>query len=68
MFFLTTAIAEATRSRSPSSLGASISIGVASRVPRVGDSVAELVRSADAALYKAKQAGRDRVELATPHG
>jgi diguanylate cyclase (GGDEF)-like protein len=37
-----------------------VSIGVASVYPQAGLSVTDLVRSADAALYEAKDAGRDR--------
>ncbi len=42
-----------------------ISIGVASFVPHVGDSSASLVAAADAAMYKAKQQGRNQVVLAS---
>jgi diguanylate cyclase (GGDEF)-like protein len=36
-----------------------ISVGVASIIPQIGLSARDLVKSADAALYKAKQQGRD---------
>jgi len=39
-----------------------LSIGVA--VAHSGDSVAQLLERADTALYAAKQAGRDRIEVA----
>jgi diguanylate cyclase (GGDEF)-like protein len=38
-----------------------ISIGVATTVPKAEDEPASLVQAADAALYEAKEAGRDRV-------
>ncbi|MGH2820369.1 MAG: diguanylate cyclase, partial [Actinomycetota bacterium] len=40
-----------------------VSIGIAA-FPKHGDSFASLVEAADQALYKAKQSGRDRVEIA----
>lgn len=41
-----------------------VSAGVASCVPRPGDDSARLVQAADAAMYRAKAAGRNRVEAA----
>jgi len=57
-------VAEALREKvASSSIGATISVGVASETPREGRIVTELVALADAALYKAKAAGRNRVEV-----
>jgi diguanylate cyclase (GGDEF)-like protein len=47
-----------------SGLGATVSIGVASRVPDESASLTELVARADAALYVAKKGGRNRIEIA----
>ena len=44
--------------------GLSASLGVAA-LPEDGDDPDELIRAADAALYRAKENGRDRVESAT---
>lgn len=41
-----------------------ISVGVASRVPRADESSASLVQEADAAMYQAKHQGRNQVVLA----
>lgn len=48
-------------------VAATISLGVAS-FPEHGDSPTELLEAADAALYRAKKAGRNRVELALEVG
>jgi diguanylate cyclase (GGDEF)-like protein len=44
--------------------GLTISIGVATRVPKAGDTSRALIDAADHALYDAKHKGRARVELA----
>lgn len=41
-----------------------VSIGVASHIPRVEDKVAAFVEAADCALYAAKRSGKNRVHLA----
>jgi diguanylate cyclase len=41
-----------------------VSIGVCSQNPHLGDDTGEFVRDADVALYAAKRLGRNRVELA----
>jgi diguanylate cyclase len=46
------------------SIELTVSQGVASQVHRAGACDGQLLTSADLALYKAKEAGRDRVELA----
>ncbi|MBM4078219.1 MAG: diguanylate cyclase [Planctomycetes bacterium] len=49
-------------------LGAiSVSCGVAC-FPEHGSTTQEMLRAADQALYRAKQAGRDRIEVAKPPG
>lgn len=46
--------------------GMTISAGLASGVPSVGMTPEALFQIADAALYRAKAAGRNRIEMAPP--
>ena len=43
-----------------------VSIGVASAIPALGSTPADLLEQADLAVYRAKSAGRARVEIAPP--
>ena len=45
-----------------------VSIGVATVMPRPDDDMATLVEAADAAVYRAKEAGRNRVASADGPG
>ncbi|HEY4313124.1 MAG TPA: GGDEF domain-containing protein [Pirellulales bacterium] len=49
---------------SGASRGITISVGIATTVPKRGGSAAELIKEADVALYRAKAAGRDRTTQA----
>ncbi|HET6724974.1 MAG TPA: GGDEF domain-containing protein [Gammaproteobacteria bacterium] len=55
------ALGETMRYSVESSLDATISVGVAAHQPRSGERVSILISAADAALYQAKTAGRNRV-------
>lgn len=63
---LRSAIAEAPLETEHGSIGVTISVGAA--IAREGDSVDEVVRRADRALYAAKSSGRDRSLMADPVG
>jgi diguanylate cyclase len=55
-----TAVLQRVRAATPT--GATCSVGVAQR--RASDTATELLARADAALYEAKRAGRDRLKAA----
>lgn len=52
--------------RSSTATSVTISVGVASTIPAQGDVWMELLAQADAALYEAKRAGRNRASAAGP--
>lgn len=52
--------------RSPTAAHLTLSMGVASLVPRPGSAPDTLVQAADAALYRAKHGGRNRIETFDP--
>ncbi|MGC2111830.1 MAG: diguanylate cyclase [Candidatus Korobacteraceae bacterium] len=61
---LRAAISSASIFASQIQIGITISVGVATATPHRGDTVEQLIRRADEALYIAKRNGRNRVELA----
>jgi len=50
-----------------SSLGVTVSIGVARCTPQPDCRLADLIQAADVALYAAKRGGRNRVEISSDH-
>jgi len=56
------AVQEFTKAADPNLLSVTVSIGVASSTPEGEDTTESIVQAADRALYRAKAAGRNRVE------
>ena len=52
--------------RSPTGPCVTVSVGVSSRTPQVGETPETMLYDADMALYMAKQLGRNRVEIRDP--